>query len=514
MEADYDVVIMGGALAGASMGILLKRDLPDARILIVERSEAFSFKVGESTSEVAGAFLTRVLRLGSWLSREQIAKNGLRFWFNRPENTCAGRCAELGPKLQVRLPAYQLDRSKLDTHVLGLADCDGCEVVRPGVVRDLQLEGAGQNRLTVSTAKGNQTVTAKWVIDASGRASVIARHRGTLKTMEEHPTSSMWCRFQKVGDLDSHEMAGRYPEMSKRVWSQRSTATNHLTGDGWWAWVIPLQGGEVSVGVTWDRRFFSPPVAGTIPERLTSVLRSHPVGHFLMREAVPVEQDAHFYGTVAYRNTEVMGDGWATVGDASGFMDPLYSHGIDFIGNTTWAVHRMVVDSLKGQPVADRIADYNLNYAECYQRWFTSLYLNKYEYIGDAELMNAAVLMDVGCYFIGPVRMVMEDHQKHLDSLPYGGPIGAAFSKFMSFYNRRLAHLGRLRRERGNFGPQNLDQHYIFADSFQPNFRVRKLIFSGIRAWLKAEVRAWRHRPAIRPISQMAPEATPSAPIP
>ena len=92
MEADYDVVIMGGALAGASMGILLKRELPDARILIVERSEAFSFKVGESTSEVAGAFLTRVLRLGSWLSREQIAKNGLRFWFNRPENTCAGRC--------------------------------------------------------------------------------------------------------------------------------------------------------------------------------------------------------------------------------------------------------------------------------------------------------------------------------------------------------------------------------------------------------------------------------------
>ena len=82
MEADYDVVIMGGALAGASMGILLKRELPDARILIVERSEAFSFKVGESTSEVAGAFLTRVLRLGSWLSREQIAKNGLRFWFN------------------------------------------------------------------------------------------------------------------------------------------------------------------------------------------------------------------------------------------------------------------------------------------------------------------------------------------------------------------------------------------------------------------------------------------------
>ena len=198
MEADYDVVIIGGALAGAGMGILLKRELPEVRVLIVERSEAFSFKVGESTSEVGSAFLIRVLRLGSWLSREQIAKNGLRFWFNRPENTCAGRCAELGPKLQVRLPAYQLDRSKLDTHVLGLAAADGCEVVRPGVVRDLHLEGLGRNRLTVSTASGNRTVTAKWVIDASGRAAVIARQRGTLENLEAHPTSSMASTNKRV----------------------------------------------------------------------------------------------------------------------------------------------------------------------------------------------------------------------------------------------------------------------------------------------------------------------------
>lgn len=515
MEADYDVVIIGGALAGAGMGILLKRELPEAKVLIVERSEAFSFKVGESTSEVGSAFLIRVLRLGSWLSREQIAKNGLRFWFNRPENTCAGRCAELGPKLQVRLPAYQLDRSKLDTHVLGLAAGDGCEVVRPGVVRDLQLEGLGRNRLTVSTASGNRTVTAKWVIDASGRAAVIARQRGTLENLEAHPTSSMWCRFQKVGDLDSHEMAGLHPEMSQRVWSQRSTATNHLTGDGWWAWVIPLQGGEVSVGLTWDRRIFTPPAEGTIPDRLTAVLRSHPIGRYLMKEAVAVEKDAHFYGTVAYRNTQVIGDGWATVGDASGFMDPLYSHGLDFVGNTVWAVHRIVSDSLRGDDVQDRVAAYELNYRESFQRWFTSLYRDKYQYIGDAELMNAAVLMDVGCYFIGPVKMVMDDHHKNLASLPYGGPVGAAFGKFMTFYNRRLACLGRRRRECGTFGPKNLDQHFIFRDSFHPGYAVRKLIFSGMRAWLRAEwSMLWNRQPQPQPMPQLAPDVPPLSPAP
>ena len=515
MEPDYDVVIIGGALAGAGMGMLLKRELPAAKVLIVERSDAFSFKVGESTSEVGAAFLIRVLRLGSWLSREQISKNGLRFWFSRPENSCAGRCAELGPKLQVRLPAYQLDRSKLDTHVLGLAAGEGCEVVRPGVVRDLHLEGQGKNRLTVSTAGGNRTVTAKWVIDASGRAATIARQRGTLQNVEEHPTSSMWCRFQNVGDLDSQEMAVLHPEMPQRVWSQRSTATNHLTGDGWWAWVIPLQGGEVSVGLTWDRRIFTPPAEGSIPDRLTAVLRSHPIGRYLMREAVAVEKDAHFYGTVAYRNTQVMGDGWATVADASGFMDPLYSHGLDFLGNTVWAVHRIVCDALRGSDVRERIAAYELNYRESFQRWFSSLYQDKYQYIGDAELMNAAVLMDVGCYFIGPVRMVMEDHHRNLASLPYGGPIGAAFAKFMSCYNRRLARLGRLRREQGNFGPKNLDRHFIFRDSFQPGFAVRKLIFSGMRGWLKAEcAMLWRRAPKSQPMVRLSPEATPLTPVP
>ncbi len=486
-ETDYDAVIIGGALAGASMGLLLKRDRPEARILIVERSEAFDFKVGESTSEVAGAFLTRVLRIGSWLSREQIAKNGLRFWFTSPGNDCPGRCAEIGPKLQVRLPAYQLDRSRLDTHVLDLAREAGCEVRRPAMVRQLQLHGTGKNTLTVTARGISETVRAKWVIDASGRAATIARQRGTLENLEEHPTSSLWCRFRNVADLDAHEFHEKYPDLGKRVWSQRSTATNHLTGDGWWAWIIPLQGGEVSVGITWDRRIFQMPSAGSVSDRLRTALDPHPLGRYLLRDAVPVEEDARSYGTLAYRNTEVIGDGWATVGDASGFMDPLYSHGIDYVGNTVWAVSRLVLDSLGGACVKDKVAAYDLNYRESFQRWFRSLYQDKYYYIGDAELMHAAVLLDVGCYFIGPVRMVWTDHRKELTSLPYGGPIGAGFGKFMAFYNRRLVHLAKQRQANGTFGRKNVDHQFIFRDSFQPSFAVRNLIFDGLRAWLKLE---------------------------
>ncbi|MDB6069229.1 MAG: electron transfer flavoprotein [Verrucomicrobiales bacterium] len=509
METDYDVVIIGGALAGASMGLLLRRERPDARVLIVERSTAFDFKVGESTSEIAGAFLTRVLRIGSWLSREQIAKNGLRFWFTSPGNDCLGRCAEIGPKLQVRLPAYQLDRAKLDTHVLDLARQSGCEVRRPAVIRNLELNGVGANRATLTENGIETSITAKWIVDASGRAAVIARHRGTLQNLSDHPTASLWCRFTGVADLDAHELIEKHPGLARRVWSQRSTATNHLTGDGWWAWIIPLQGGEVSVGITWDRRIFEMPTAGSIPDRLRGVLMEHPVGKYLMEHAVAVEEDARSYGTVAYQNTEVTGDGWATVGDSSGFMDPLYSHGIDFIGNTVWAVSRLILDSLSGNDVSEKVAAYDVNYRESYSRWFRALYKDKYYYLGDAELMNAAVLLDVACYFVGPVRMVWADHQKELCSLPYGGPIGSAFGKFMAFYNRRFVHLAAKRRANGTFGRRNVDHQFIFRDSFQPSFAVRNLLFDGLKAWARLEVSAlFARRPATDPA------ATPAAPKP
>jgi hypothetical protein len=130
------------------------------------------------------------------------------------------------------------------------------------------------------------------------------------------------------------------------------------------------------------------------------------------------------------------------------------------------------------------------NYAECYDRWFRALYQDKYYYVGDAELMNAAVLLDIGCYFIGPVRMVWADHKTELRSLPYGGPVGAGFGKFMAFYNRRMVHLAKKRKAAGIFGRRNVDHQFIFRDSFQPSFAVRNLIFDGLKAWLKLECAA------------------------
>src|SRR5215212_3813541 len=112
-EENCDVAILGGAFSGASTALLIKRRRPEARVVIVEKAEAFDRKVGESTTEVSSCFLTRVLGLTQHLGHEQLAKQGLRFWFtSRPEDRF-DECVEMGARYNSRLSGFQVDRSTL-----------------------------------------------------------------------------------------------------------------------------------------------------------------------------------------------------------------------------------------------------------------------------------------------------------------------------------------------------------------------------------------------------------------
>jgi 2-polyprenyl-6-methoxyphenol hydroxylase-like FAD-dependent oxidoreductase len=197
MQCSHDVAVIGGAIAGASTAFLLKRKNPSLRILIIEKTEEFDRKVGESTSEVGACFLMRVLNLGGHLGHEQITKSGLRMWFYQNTNDSFTRCAEIGPKHQTRLPAFQLDRSKLDEAVLQKAIAAGCELWRPAKVQNMELGGEGKNQITVRLAGETRALTARWVIDATGRTALIARKLKLHRTLEAHPIHSVWARFRK-----------------------------------------------------------------------------------------------------------------------------------------------------------------------------------------------------------------------------------------------------------------------------------------------------------------------------
>ena len=486
MDAAYDVAVIGGAIAGASTAFLLKRKNPSLRILIIEKAAEFDRKVGESTSEVGACFLMRVLNLSNHLGHEQITKSGLRMWFYQNSNDCYTRCTEIGPKHQTRLPAFQLDRSKLDEAVIQKALHVGCELWRPAKVQDLDLGGEGKNRLEVRLGEEVRTISARWVVDATGRNALVARKLGLYRSLETHPINAVWARFRKTTDLDGPEIWESAPGFAEPCWAMRQWATNHLMGYGWWGWLIPLKGGDCSVGLVYDNRIFELPPGPTLGDRLKSHLMTHPLGKKALCDSEYIEKDVHARSNLAYYTAQSLGDGWASVGDASGFLDPLYSQGFDFISYTCYATYEILTDAFVGKDISAARDRYNCLYQKQFHTWFESIYKDKYFYLGDAELMTVAFYLDIGAYFVGPVRQAYSNHPHRYSELPYGGPVGQLFGRFMRCYNARLAAMAKRRIAAGSYGLHNLDSR-LFLPGFIPGPGSLKFMLTGIRKWLALE---------------------------
>src|SRR6266480_2968796 len=348
MEFDYDVVIIGGAFSGAATALVLKRKHPAARILIVEKSAEFDRKVGESTTELSSCYMTRLLGLTNYLGHHHLAKQGLRMWFANQPDQAFDDCVELGAKYQARLPTFQVDRSTLDQHMLDIAVEAGCDLQRPAKVTGIELQGDA-----ASVSFDTTTVRARWVVDASGRATMLARKLGHLEPNLEHPINAVWARFTGVKDWDSYEWREKFRDYANACRTSRNWATNHLMGHGWWCWIIPLKGGDVSAGIVYDSRIFKLAEGASLAERLRAHLLSHPVGAEIFGGAQVIEGDVHAFSAMPYSSAKVCGSEWISVGDAAGFIDPLYSPGLDFCSYTSYYVADVLARSLAGEDVAD-----------------------------------------------------------------------------------------------------------------------------------------------------------------
>src|SRR5207249_10580826 len=140
MKAEsYDVAIIGGALSGAATALLLLRDQPDLKVLVLEKSTAFSRRVGEASVEVSGYFLGRVLGLTQHLNEAHLVKQGMRFWFFNERTRTLADCSEIGGRYLSRVPAYQVDRAVLDEEVLRRAQALGADRWRPASVGKVHL---------------------------------------------------------------------------------------------------------------------------------------------------------------------------------------------------------------------------------------------------------------------------------------------------------------------------------------------------------------------------------------
>ena len=487
-NATYDVVVIGGALSGGATATLLLRQNPGIRVLILEKSAKLSRRVGEATVEVSAYFMCRVLGMTQYLNESHLNKQGLRFWFTNDEVKTLADASELGPLYQVRVPSYQLDRAAFDEEVLRRAGVAGAHIMRPVTVTDVQLSSGKEQTVTFRNGDGTKTVRSRWIVDASGVAALLARKGGWWKSNTEHPTAAAWSRWRGVKDWDSRELAEKYPQWASAVYGTRGTATNHVIGDGWWSWWIPLKGGDVSVGVVFDQRLVDWPQDGEkIGDRLKTFLMKHPVAREILIDAEFDERDVHWRKNLAYYSTTFAGDGFVLVGDAAAFMDPFYSPGMDWISFTTSRAAALIGAQRKGEPMNDLVDRHNRDFARSHRCWFEAVYKDKYEYMGEFDLMSTAFIFDLGLYYLGVASKPFRSGEKALLVPPFSQTGVGPIFRFMRTYNRRFAEIARRRRKRRMLGKTNRAQRCLI-----PGFTLKstnpKLFAQGFAKWARIEL--------------------------
>ena len=204
-DLDLEVAIVGGGLAGSLLARQLRRQLPALRVAVFEQETERAFKVGEATVELSANHLLRRHGLSSYLYERQLPKNGLRYFFDSEAHDAPlHEMSEIGSQGLPFHPAFQLDRARLETDLQAMNRSEGVGVWLGSRVEDIELGSGGErHRLRVCDANGCRSVSARWLVDASGRTGLLAR-RLSLRTREtEHEIGSTWARFENVADIDS-----------------------------------------------------------------------------------------------------------------------------------------------------------------------------------------------------------------------------------------------------------------------------------------------------------------------
>src|SRR5204863_2652140 len=130
----------------------------------------------------------------------------------------------------------------------------------------------------------------------------------------------------------------------------------------------------------------------------------------------------------------------------------------------------LILTQQKGADLTQRIKQHNLDFGRSYQQWFQALYQDKYEYMGDFDLMRLAFLLDLGLYYLGVASQPYKRGPKALLEPVFSTPPSVPFFHFIRAYNRRFAPMGRSRRTRRERVKHNDRRRFLFTGyTFNPN---------------------------------------------
>lgn len=392
----YDVAIMGGGLAGLTLARQLSLEMPELSVVVVDRLERplpdAAFKVGESTVEVGAHYLGEVLQLREYMRERQLPKFGLRYFIGGGTGPVEDR-AEFGLSRFAPVPSYQLDRGIFEEDLRAMVEEAGVELLEGWSVAEVTLgEGEAPHQVECRHAQSDEsrTIRCRFVADATGRRRMLQRKLG-LARKGGYGCSSVWLRYP--GRIDINELVPATAESwFGRTEEDRFLSTNHLMGDGYWVWLIPLSSGNTSVGIV-AREDVQPFETYRTRDRAEEWLRRHEprlAAYLEGREPL----DFLCMRDYAYASRRVFSeDRWSCVGEAGVFADPFYSPGTDFIGYSNSITVELIRADREGR-LSEALADRYNAFFLALAHWITRNIQRGYGIMGRPTAMMAKIAWD------------------------------------------------------------------------------------------------------------------------
>ncbi|MEO5626674.1 MAG: NAD(P)/FAD-dependent oxidoreductase [Dokdonella sp.] len=302
---ECDVLVVGGGPGGSTAATLLQRQ--GRRVLQLEKDRHPRFHIGESLLpanlpifDTLGVMdkvrALGVLKMGADFPSEE--GNYQTFHFARSLGTTPPH-------------AFQVKREEFDAMLFEHARETGVDA-REGVkVGRVEIDGVGRVTAQAKDAAGNTlTVRAKYLVDASGRETLLGDALKIKRKNEKHQSAAIFAHFEGV-ELRPDEDAGNI------------SIYNFAHG---WCWFIPLRDGVMSIGcVCWPE--YLKQRRGRNEDFLLATLQRMPDAWRRMANA-KMTSDVRVTGNYSYTCERMAGPGWVMVGDAYAFVDPVFSSGV------------------------------------------------------------------------------------------------------------------------------------------------------------------------------------------
>ena len=323
-----DVIVIGGGPSGTTAATLLaQRGL---RVVLLERDHFPRFHIGESLIPQTYGVLERLKMLPKMKSSHFIKKYSVQFVSQRgrlsePFYFCDHRPHESSQTWQVR-------RSEFDHLMLDNARSQGVEVHEGARVLDVLFEGDQAVGVLVQREGEAQAVEirAKVIVDGSGQQSLIMSKLGLREWDPLLKKAAVWTYWKGAFRDTGHD--------------EGATVVIQVQGKQGWFWYIPLHDDIVSVGVVASHEYLfrdreSKDFEKIYFEEVAKCPGVQPrIAGATRCDIFRAEKE------YSYRATKAAGNGWVLVGDAFGFLDPLYSSGV-------------LLALKSGQMAADAVAD-------------------------------------------------------------------------------------------------------------------------------------------------------------